>query len=113
MTSKAHWSEGLNSAQHEAVGHDRGPVAVLAGPGTGKTRVITHRIARLIERDGVRPESIAAVTFTVKAAEEMQERLGSLIGQSPASQVSVGTFHSLGRRILHKWGDTIGVPGLT
>lgn len=113
MTSTAHWSEGLNSAQHEAVSHDRGPVAVLAGPGTGKTRVITHRIARLIERDGVRPESIAAVTFTVKAAEEMQERLGALIGQSPASRVSVGTFHSLGRRILHKWGDTIGVPGLT
>ncbi|MCB9836093.1 MAG: ATP-dependent helicase [Phycisphaera sp.] len=111
MTSRAHWSEGLNAAQHEAVSYDSGPVAVLAGPGTGKTRVITHRIARLIDEGGSRPESIAAVTFTVKAATEMRERLGALIGDSPASQVSVGTFHSLGRRILNRWGDTIGVPG--
>lgn len=108
MPSAAHWSLGLNTAQHEGVACDTGPVAVLAGPGTGKTRVITHRIARLIQRDGVRPESIAAVTFTVKAAEEMQSRLADLIG-SPAAQVRVGTFHSLGRRILLRWGDTIGV----
>ena len=113
MPSGAHWSSGLNTAQHAAVAHDSGPVAVLAGPGTGKTRVITHRIARLIERDGVRPETIAAVTFTVKAAEEMRTRLSELIGDHAASQVRVGTFHSLGRRILSRWGDTIGVPGLT
>ncbi len=111
MTSRAHWSEGLNAAQREAVSYDAGPVAVLAGPGTGKTRVITHRIARLIDEGGSRPESIAAVTFTVKAAKEMSERLGALIGESPASQVSVGTFHSLGRRILGRWGDTIDLPG--
>lgn len=110
MPSRAHWSEGLNTAQHEAVACDTGPVAVLAGPGTGKTRVITHRIARLIDRDGSAPESIAAVTFTLRAAEEMRNRLRDLIG-APAAQVRVGTFHSLGRGILHRWGDTIGIPG--
>ncbi len=113
MRSGSHWSDGLNTAQHAAVVHDQGPVAVLAGPGTGKTRVITHRIARLIDRDGSRPDSIVAVTFTVKAAQEMSDRLALLIGDAPAKQVSVGTFHSLGRRILSRWGDTIGVPGLT
>lgn len=109
MSETPHWSEGLNDAQRRAVEFDEGPVAVLAGPGTGKTRVITHRIARLIHRDGVRPETIAAMTFTVKAAAEMRHRLGALVGDNAASRVQAGTFHGLGRRILIRFGDMIGL----
>ncbi len=110
MSSLPHWSEGLNEAQRCAVEYDSGPVAVLAGPGTGKTRVITHRIARLIHRDGARAESIGAMTFTVKAAEEMRQRLGAIVGDNAASRVTAGTFHGFGRRILLRWGDVIGLP---
>lgn len=109
MRSAPGWSAGLNAAQLEAVRFGAGPVAVLAGPGTGKTRVITHRIARLIEEDGARPETIAAVTFTVKAAEEMRTRLAALIGDQAAKAVQAGTFHGFGRRLLKKWGDTINI----
>lgn len=109
MPSTPAWDRGLNAAQLEAAAHDAGPLAVLAGPGTGKTRVITHRIARLIEDAGAQPESIAAVTFTVKAAQELRERLSHLIGAAAASRVSAGTFHSFGRSLLSRWGDTIGV----
>ncbi|MEL6499094.1 MAG: ATP-dependent DNA helicase [Planctomycetota bacterium] len=99
--------EGLNERQRDAVLHDSGPLIVLAGPGTGKTRVITHRIARLID-EGRRPDSIAAMTFTNKAAAEMRERLGGLVG-TPGEDIRAGTFHSLGLRWLARFGDTIGV----
>jgi len=110
MASLPHWSEGLNESQRIAVEYDAGPVAVLAGPGTGKTRVITHRIARLIHRDGARAESIGALTFTVKAAEEMRHRLGTIVGDNAASRVAASTFHGFGRRILLRFGDVIGLP---
>lgn len=109
MTDRPHWSEGLNEAQRRAAAHDEGPLAVLAGPGTGKTRVITHRIARLIHEERAEPESIGAMTFTVKAADEMQTRLGAMVGGTKAGRVRAGTFHSLGRRILSRFGDMIGL----
>ena len=89
----------LNPEQREAVMHDDGPILVLAGAGSGKTRVITTRIARLVGA-GVRPDNILGVTFTNKAAAEMRERVGHLIPNDQSRKVHLGTFHSLGSRIL-------------
>jgi DNA helicase II / ATP-dependent DNA helicase PcrA len=101
---------GLNEAQRRAVMHDGGPLAVLAGPGTGKTRVIVHRIAHLIAARGAKPEQIVGVTFTVKAADEMRERLARLVGPSVADRVNVWTFHGLGWRLVQRHADKLGLP---
>ncbi len=101
--------ESLNDQQREAVFHRDGPLAVLAGPGTGKTRVIIHRIARMIEDDGVLPESVLAVTFTVRAAEELRSRLAGLIGASKADRVQAGTFHGFARRLVVRYRDLLGL----
>src|ERR671923_1372501 len=91
----------LNPAQREAVLHFEGPILVLAGAGSGKTRVLTSRIARLIEHHGVDPKHILAVTFTNKAAGEMRARVARLLGEEPAG-MWVGTFHSIGARMLRR-----------
>ncbi len=103
--------ETLNREQKEAVLHDSGALLVLAGAGSGKTRVLTVRIKQLVEA-GIRPEQIMAVTFTNKAAKEMVERLSKLIGEDNSKKLWVGTFHSIAGRILRydidKYKDSEG-----
>ncbi len=101
--------EGLNPAQLEAVTHTDGPLLVVAGAGSGKTRVLTHRIARLIEVGGVSPFQILAITFTNKAAAEMRERVGALVGPV-AERMWVSTFHSACVRILRRDASRLGYP---
>src|SRR5690625_1461149 len=93
--------QALNPPQREAVTHIDGPMLVLAGAGSGKTRVITARIAYLIEQ-GVSPESIVAVSFTNKAAGEMRERVVAMLGPTIGNAVVLSTFHALGVRILRE-----------
>ena len=97
----------LNPAQREAVIHGDGPLLVLAGAGSGKTRVLTLRIARLIQDRGVDPSQILAVTFTNKAAGEMRDRLATLLGGQPAGMWA-GTFHSTGARMLRATAPLVG-----
>lgn len=100
--------EGLNKNQQEAVQYGDGPLLIFAGAGSGKTRVLTHRIAYLIEERGVDPHQILAVTFTNKAAGEMKERIGKLVPYR-ARNIWVGTFHAICSRLLRMEGDKIGI----
>jgi len=97
----------LNAAQQAAVEHPGGPLLVLAGAGSGKTRVLTARIAHLIKAQGVPPERIFAVTFTNKAAGEMRSRVGTLLGADPRG-LWIGTFHSLSARLLRREAPLLG-----
>jgi DNA helicase II / ATP-dependent DNA helicase PcrA len=97
----------LNPAQREAVEHVQGPLLVLAGAGSGKTRVLTMRIAALIDRHGVPPDRIFAVTFTNKAAGEMKHRIGQLLHRDP-SGLWIGTFHALSARLLRREAELLG-----
>ena len=100
--------DSLNPAQLQAVHHLSGPCLVLAGAGSGKTRVITHKIGRLLQA-GLAPKEIAAITFTNKAAQEMRERTKALVGARAAKDLVVATFHSLGVRILRADGTKVGL----
>ena len=103
----------LNPAQREAVLHVNGPLLVLAGAGSGKTRVLTTRLARLIDQHGVDPSRILAVTFTNKAAGEMKDRIGRLLGRAPVG-MWVGTFHAIGARMLRVAPHLVGrTPSFT
>ncbi len=99
----------LNSEQCQAVQHTDGPLLVFAGAGSGKTRVLTMRVANLISAHGVSPYEILAVTFTNKAAREMKERIDHLLGAGITKNMWVGTFHSICARLLRMYGAEIGV----
>jgi len=101
----------LSDAQRDAVEHTGGPLIVLAGPGTGKTRVIIHRIAHQIESGIAEPEEIVAVTYTVKATQQLRDRLAALLGGTLADRVHIHTFHGLGSKILRRFPDFAGLPG--
>ena len=104
----------LNDQQNAAVRYTRGPLLVVAGAGSGKTRVIIEKIVYLVEQRGLPPARIAAITFTNKAAKEMRERLRKRLGAERAAGIVVSTFHSLGWRILRQHHDALGYrPGLS
>src|SRR2546429_9307967 len=100
---------GLNPAQREAVEHTEGPLLIFAGAGSGKTRVLTTRIAYLVANRKVWPDRLLAVTFTNKAAREMRARVERLVGQS-AQQMWVGTFHATAVRVLRREAERLAIP---
>lgn len=99
---------GLNPVQQEAVAEIEGPVLLVAGPGSGKTRTLTHRIAYILAKGRARPYDILALTFTNKAAREMRERIQHLLGEEQAGGLWMGTFHSIFSRILRREADKLG-----
>ena len=101
--------QDLNEAQQEAVLTHKGPALVIAGAGSGKTRVLTYRIAYLLSM-GIPPSRILALTFTNKAANEMKERIASMVSQDLARSLWMGTFHSLFARILRREAEVLGYP---
>ncbi|MCY4624790.1 MAG: UvrD-helicase domain-containing protein [Chloroflexi bacterium] len=101
--------QGLNDAQQRAVQHIDGPLLIVAGPGSGKTRVIVHRVAYLVHTVGVGPRGICVLTFTNKAARELRDRLARLLGGPIAEQITAGTFHALCSRILRESGEAINI----
>lgn len=101
------FATGLNAQQQRAVVHGDGPLLVLAGPGSGKTRVIAHRIAHRVDVDGIAPARLLALTFTNRAAREMRTRVRTLSGND--SMVAIGTFHWVGHAILRRYSDHLGI----
>ena len=97
----------LDAQQRAVVEHRSGPLLVLAGAGSGKTRVLTTRVAHLVDEHGVPPERILAVTFTNKAAGEMRGRIARMLDREPAG-LWMGTFHSIGARMLRRHAQTLG-----
>src|SRR6204780_5998512 len=105
----SHLLDGLNDAQREAVASPPGSALVLAGAGSGKTRVLVHRVAWLIEVEGASPHSILAVTFTNKAAAEMRRRIETLL-EHPGGPLWMGTFHGLAHRLVCLHWRKAGLP---
>ncbi|MBN2743069.1 DNA helicase-2/ATP-dependent DNA helicase PcrA [Breznakibacter xylanolyticus] len=104
-----HYLDELNTPQRDAVVNTDGPTLVIAGAGSGKTRVLTYRIAHLLEK-GVRPQQVLALTFTNKAAREMQHRIAAIVGEANARNLWMGTFHSIFARILRIESEKLGYP---
>ena len=107
----ANYMEGLNPAQREAVEVLNGPVLMLAGAGTGKTKALTCRIAHLLMTHAAKPNEILAVTFTNKAAREMKNRIGGLLGEAVEGMLWLGTFHSICAKLLRRHAELIGLKG--